>query len=58
MNIALVGFGKMGKMINSLVEENDQVVAIIDPYSEESLISGKELSISNLNNADVVIDFT
>ncbi len=58
MNIALVGFGKMGKMINSLVDENDQVVAIIDPYSEESLVSGKELSVTNLNNAEVVIDFS
>jgi len=58
MNIALVGFGKMGKMIYSLVEENDTVVSIIDPYSTESLVSAKELSKDNLNGADVVIDFS
>ncbi|MGD1822778.1 MAG: 4-hydroxy-tetrahydrodipicolinate reductase [Pleomorphochaeta sp.] len=58
MNIALVGFGKMGKMIYSLVEENDNVVAIIDPFSKDTLVSAKSLTKDNLNKADVVIDFS
>lgn len=58
MNIALVGFGKMGNMIYSLVQETDNVVAIIDPYSKSDKISAKELTIQSLNQADVVIDFS
>ena len=58
MKIALVGFGKMGQMIHSFVEEGDEVVAIIDLYSTNNLVSAKELSVDNLNDADVVIDFS
>lgn len=58
MNIALVGFGKMGKMIYSLVEQDDNVVSIIDPFSEDKNVSAKALSKENLNNAQVVIDFS
>ncbi len=58
MKIALVGFGKMGQMIHSFVEEGDEVVAIIDLYSTNNLVSAKELSVDNLNGADVVIDFS
>ncbi|MGD1818131.1 MAG: 4-hydroxy-tetrahydrodipicolinate reductase [Pleomorphochaeta sp.] len=58
MKIALVGFGKMGQMIHSFIEEGDEVVAIIDLYSTNNLVSAKELSVDNLNGADVVIDFS
>lgn len=58
MDIALVGFGKMGNMINSLTEVSDKVVAIVDPYSDSAQISAKELTMNNLNNAEVVIDFS
>lgn len=59
MNIAINGFGKMGKMILLNAEGNGHlVVSIIDPYSTDSRVSAKKLSIENLNNADVVIDFS
>jgi 4-hydroxy-tetrahydrodipicolinate reductase len=58
MDIALVGYGKMGNMINSLVEETDKVVAIIDPFSKRDEVSAKELTLDNLNGAQVVIDFS
>jgi 4-hydroxy-tetrahydrodipicolinate reductase len=48
----------MGQMIHSFVEEGDEVVAIIDLYSTNNLVSAKELSVDNLNGADVVIDFS
>lgn len=58
MNIALVGYGKMGNMINTLVSDRDAVVSIIDPFSNSDKVSARELSIDNLNNAEVVIDFS
>lgn len=58
MNIALVGFGKMGNMINSLIEGDNRIVAIIDPFSKSEEVSATELTMNNLNNAQVVIDFS
>jgi 4-hydroxy-tetrahydrodipicolinate reductase len=49
MNIALVGYGKMGKLIEQLAEaKGHKIVAIID---------SKEI-VGNLNDADVIIDFS
>jgi len=58
MNIALVGYGKMGQMIRSLIGDKDSIVSIIDLYSDNNEVSAKELSIKSLNNAEVVIDFS
>jgi 4-hydroxy-tetrahydrodipicolinate reductase len=53
MNIALFGYGKMGKLIEKLAGEYDaEIVAIVDP------LQGREFSAAELKDADVCIDFT
>ena len=52
MKIALIGYGKMGKMIETLaLEKGDEIVAKIDERDAGNL-SGK------LKNADAAIDFS
>ncbi len=59
MNIAIVGYGKMGKMIRSCaLEQGHRISAVIDPVSSESAVSGKALSDIPLDKTDVVIDFS
>lgn len=54
MKIALIGYGKMGKMIESLAkEQNHEIVSIIDPSTKNS-----EVSKESLAPADICIEFT
>lgn len=56
MNVALVGYGKMGKTVEKLLLEKKIVPkAIIDPFSTESMY--KEVDNHSLKNIDVVIEF-
>jgi 4-hydroxy-tetrahydrodipicolinate reductase len=53
MNIALIGYGKMGKAIHEVLKQRGhEVVLIID------LDNVQELTAENLKKADVVIEFT
>jgi 4-hydroxy-tetrahydrodipicolinate reductase len=57
MKISLIGFGKMGKVVNDLAKEkNLEICSIIDPASKEA--NFREISIDSIGNADVCIDFT
>ena len=57
MNIAISGYGRMGKLIRKIAEEQGHTVcAVIDPAAEEA--SFKEISNESLSDADVVIDFS
>ncbi len=60
MRIAIVGYGKMGKMVHSLIEEtrDAEVVAVIDPWSPSSEVTSLKVDEEALRNADVVIDFS
>jgi 4-hydroxy-tetrahydrodipicolinate reductase len=59
MNIAIVGFGKMGNKIYEVANSKHyNVVSIVDPYSKDERTNSKELKKENLNNCDVVIDFS
>ena len=56
INILLVGYGKMGKMIHECVDYiNGEVVAIYDPIDPEHNIPFEELDIRSV---DVAIEFT
>ena len=56
MNIALIGYGKMGKLIKLLAEDKGhQVTAIVDPYAEGCY---KTINQEALSRAEVCIDFT
>lgn len=57
MKIALIGYGKMGQMLDALAPSfNIKVVAIIDPHHEKA--SHQEISREAVLDADVCIDFT
>jgi dihydrodipicolinate reductase len=59
MNIAIVGFGKMGHMIyKEAVERGENVVAVIDPWSPSPEVTALAVDAASLNNADVAIDFS
>jgi 4-hydroxy-tetrahydrodipicolinate reductase len=56
VNIALIGYGKMGQLIGKIAtDKGHNIVAIIDPFCE-----GKEREITEktLKNADVCIEFS
>lgn len=53
MKIALLGYGKMGKMIETIAQDRDhQIVLKIDQYNPH------ELTVANLQTADVAIEFS
>ena len=55
MNIALIGYGKMGKAIHSLAESDGiHVISIIDPKSSQY----KTITEESMKNVDVCIEFT
>jgi len=57
MEIAIIGYGKMGQIIKRLSEEKKhEVVSTIDPVVETAKF--KELNKKSLRGADVAIDFT
>ena len=59
MKVAIVGFGRMGKNILSVLEEmGDSPAAIIDPISEDGRVTHRVLNAESVSDADVVIDFS
>ena len=60
MNVAIVGFGRMGKLIYDMLKDsrNDAVSAVIDPVSPDSAVTALKADSTVLSGADVVIDFS
>jgi 4-hydroxy-tetrahydrodipicolinate reductase len=59
MRIAIVGYGKMGKMVRTVaLEAGHEVVAVIDPWSPQPEVTALGLDVSSLADCDVAIDFT
>jgi 4-hydroxy-tetrahydrodipicolinate reductase len=57
MNLALVGYGKMGKMIEACaVARGHTLVCRVDPFAPDA--DAKTIADAALENADVVIEFT
>ena len=57
MKVAIVGYGKMGKQIEKILQgKNIEVSSIIDKYIKEAQF--KEINSKSLSNVDVVFDFT
>jgi 4-hydroxy-tetrahydrodipicolinate reductase len=57
MNIAIIGYGKMGRAIHEVAKENKiNVVSIIDPTDPEA--THREITHEALKNVDVALDFS
>jgi 4-hydroxy-tetrahydrodipicolinate reductase len=57
VNIALIGYGKMGQLVKRFAEvKGHRITAIIDPFGGEGCY--KEITAEALSGAEVCIDFT
>ena len=57
VNISIVGYGKMGQMIETIAKRRGvNIISIIDPNEDGA--THKTISVESLNGVDVVIDFT
>src|SRR3989344_4434945 len=57
MNIAIIGYGKMGREIERLAKDKGiNIISIID--SNDSNVQYREINDESLNGVDVCIDFT
>lgn len=57
INIAIIGYGAMGKLVEKFAKEKGiTVTAIIDPVAEGA--THKEISVESLDGADVCIEFS
>ncbi len=56
VNYALIGYGKMGKVIETLAK--DKIVSIIDPNVKAEGITHNSIDENSMKNVDIVIDFT
>lgn len=57
INIGLIGYGKMGKLIHEIaLNKGHKVSAIIDPHSKNA--TAKDITKESLKNCDVLIDFS
>lgn len=55
IKIALIGYGKMGKTIDKLIERDFQDMQVVLKITQDSL---HELTIDNLKKVDIAIEFT
>ena len=59
MKAAIVGFGKMGRAIYAVLSlRNHGIEGVIDPFSKDERVSGKEITEEMLKSVDCVIDFS
>lgn len=59
MNIAIVGYGRMGRMVmESARGMGIGVSSVIDPFSDDKEVTGRSLSDIPLSRVDAVIDFS
>ena len=60
MKIAIVGYGRMGKMVHSILSSSEEhsVTAIIDPESTDSDVTARKVCEETLSTPDAVIEFS
>ena len=55
MKFALIGYGKMGKTIEQVILDQNQDDEVVLKINDQNMY---ELTIANLQKADVAIEFT
>jgi 4-hydroxy-tetrahydrodipicolinate reductase len=62
MNIALIGYGKMGKMIEQIaLAQGNKISAVVDPFAKEAsggIKISKSIAEADFNSVDAAIEFT
>jgi len=62
MKIALIGYGKMGKMIEQLARaQGHSIAAIVDPFAKDTpsgIPVSKDIASADLSSAEAAIEFT
>ena len=59
MNIALIGYGKMGKMIEQIaLSQGHAVAAIVDPFVANGIQIAKTIAQADFSSVDAAIEFT
>ncbi len=59
MNIAIVGYGTMGRALTAYLEGKGHTIAsIVDPHVQDSRVTHRELDASALAGCDVAIEFS
>lgn len=59
MRIAIVGYGKMGKLIRTeALAKGHSICAVIDPLALDAEVTSKDVDAQSLDGCDVAIDFT
>ena len=59
MKIAIIGYGKMGKMVEQIAHaQGHTIVAIVDPFAADSSLISKNIDEADLASADAAIEFT
>jgi 4-hydroxy-tetrahydrodipicolinate reductase len=62
MKIALIGYGKMGKMIGQIAQNKGHTIAVIvDPFAKDTpagIPVSKSIADANLDSADAAIEFS
>jgi len=56
MNIAIIGYGKMGHIIEKIAQDRGHNIVTIDPAAEDAKF--KEINEESLNGVDACIEFT
>jgi len=56
LNIAIIGYGRMGKAVEKIALERKHSVITVDPIDPKA--NFKEINSDSIKNADVCIDFT
>lgn len=59
MRIAIVGYGKMGKLIrDEALAKGHSICAVVDPLAPDAVVTSRMLDAQALDGCDVAIDFT
>jgi len=63
MNIAIIGYGKMGKMVEQIVRSHGHVITVVvDPFAQQDTHSGlticKSIADADFTSVDAAIEFT
>jgi 4-hydroxy-tetrahydrodipicolinate reductase len=62
MKIAIIGYGKMGRMVEQIARaQGYEIAAIVDPFATDipaGILSGKNIAETNLDSVDAAIEFT